>query len=50
MEPQPPLHPSDWILHAYGLGKLSGIAVESVVAHLEGCAFVSRPGCRIDRR
>jgi len=38
MGASPSPHPSDRTLHDYGLGKLSGIAAESVLSHLGGCA------------
>jgi serine/threonine protein kinase len=31
------VHPSDKILHSYGLGKLDDVASQSVVRHLEAC-------------
>ena len=39
------LHPSDQILHAYGLGKLDDATAESVNSHLEGCG-----ACRKTKR
>jgi serine/threonine protein kinase len=39
--PPPSLHPTDQILHAYGLGKLDDYSVEGINAHLASC-----PECR----
>jgi serine/threonine protein kinase len=37
MDAPPSLHPTDQVLHAYGLGKLDEAEAESVNAHLEAC-------------
>ena len=37
-----PTHPTDQILHAYGLGKLGDPAASAVDSHLEGCEACRR--------
>src|SRR5262249_46520540 len=37
MNTRPELHPTDPILHAYGLSKLDDATAESIHAHLEDC-------------